>query len=246
VVNEDAVAFDAQHGLVVVADGLGGLRGGDAAANEAIRAIRAYFDGSKPSPPKSNTVSHAHAETRKPRAMSPDERLRMAIVYANLQLLELSARDDRYRGSASTVLCLLACEDSVLLAHVGDSRAYRVRDGMLEALTEDHLLVNELLKSGQLRPGDVASFPHKNVITRVLGMGEEVLVDSVVVTPALGELFLLCTDGLTRELSDDEIAGLVREHRGNDSLLCHALVRAANDRTGSDNITVATARVREL
>jgi len=129
-------------------------------------------------------------------------------------------------------------EAGVTIGHVGDSRAYLVREGKLEQLTEDHLLVNELLKSGKLSPQEAELHPQRSVITRAVGTDPDVDVDAFVVEAAEGDIFLLCSDGLTDMVGDDDILDTVERHREDLDRVTKALVSAANRGGGEDNITV--------
>jgi protein phosphatase len=125
---------------------------------------------------------------------------------------------------------------------VGDSRLYRRRDGALKQLTEDHSLLNDYIKMKNLSPDEIASFPHKNVIVRALGMKDTVQVDVHVEQPVLGDLYLLCSDGLSGMIKDDEIAAIAEAEKDMD-VLCERLIGEANKNGGVDNITVVAVRV---
>ena len=137
----------------------------------------------------------------------------------------------------TTVVALFAVEDGVYVAHVGDSRSYRLREGKLEQLTEDHSLLNDYKKSRALTPEEILAFPHKNVIVRALGMREAVEVDLRRVAVAQGDTFLLCSDGLSGMVPDERIAEIVRLHSRDLRGAAQALVDAANDGGGQDNVT---------
>src|ERR1700722_14775052 len=134
-----------------------------------------------------------------------ENRLITGIKLANLRIFESAQRDARQRGMGTTIVALFAVEDGVYLAHVGDSRVYRMRDEKLEQLTEDHSLLNDYIKMKRLTPEEIANFPHKNVIVRALGMKDTVKVDTRLEQPRAGDVYLLCSDGLSGPVTDDEI-----------------------------------------
>lgn len=160
------------------------------------------------------------------------------IQEANRRVHQRSLEDPDTFGMGTT-LTVAAVEDGVVsIGHVGDSRAYLVRDGTLEQLTEDHSLVGELLRSGKLSPEEAESHPQRSMITRALGTDPDVDVDIFAVEPRPDDLFLLCSDGLTSMVDDREILRLVGEKRGDLQQLVKALIKAANKGGGEDNITV--------
>jgi protein phosphatase len=145
-----------------------------------------------------------------------------------------------------TTLTVASIEDgTVLIGHVGDSRAYLVRDGSLEQLTEDHSLVGELMRSGKLSAEEAEQHPQRSMITRALGTDPDVDVDVFPIEPHAGDLFLLCSDGLTTMVGDREILRLVEEKRGDLQGLVKALIKAANKGGGEDNITVVAFEIDE-
>ena len=128
------------------------------------------------------------------------------------------------------------------MAHLGDSRCYRIRDGLIEQLTEDHSLLNDYKKLAQLTADEIKNFPHKNVITRALGMKETVQVDVRTEAVRPGDIYLLCCDGLTGELSDEEMLRTVLENEDDLDRACRMLIDQANEHGGKDNITVILVR----
>src|SRR5207253_645177 len=136
--------------------------------------------------------------------------------------------------------------DIVRIGHVGDSRAYLVRDHSLEQLTEDHSLVGELIRSGRLSPEEAGAHPHRSVITRVLGTDPEVEVDAFSIGTKPGDVFMLCSDGLTAMVDDARILAVLEEHRGEPDAAAKALVAEANASGGEDNITVVLFQIASL
>ena len=150
--------------------------------------------------------------------------------------------DDSHRGMGTTVTAAKVTGDEVSLGHVGDSRAYRLRDGELEQLTSDHSLVAELERSGQITPEAAEHHPQRSIITRALGPEPDVQVDTYTLAGRDGDVFLICSDGLTSMVSDDELGSILRSAASLDEA-AESLVRAANQSGGKDNITVVLFRL---
>jgi protein phosphatase len=167
-----------------------------------------------------------------------------AIKLANLKIHEQAQKDPRCHGMGTTVVSALFLDRALVVGHVGDSRLYRRRDGALKQITEDHSLLNDYIKMKNLSADEIAAFPHKNVIVRALGMKDTVQVDVHVDAPALGDLYILCSDGLSGMVKDEELESIILEENDLD-VLCEKLVAAANKNGGLDNITVVAARVEE-
>ena len=211
--NEDA--FVVQPPLFAVADGMGGAQAGEIASRLAAEALRdAAVDG------------------------GGEERVISLIQAANRRVYERSHEDAAASGMGTTMTVALVGDGRVVIGHVGDSRAYRVREGELEQLTEDHSLVAELIRSGQLSPEEAERHPQRSVITRALGTDPDVDVDAFTVESQPGDIFLLCSDGLTTMVSDDEILSVVEENRRDLQTAAKQLVGHANRGGGEDNITV--------
>ncbi len=212
--NEDA--YVVQPPLFAVADGMGGAQAGEVASRLAKAAL----------------------EETDPGALSGPERVTSLIQEANRRVHERSNADPATSGMGTTMTVALVEGSGVTIGHVGDSRAYLVRDGRLEQLTEDHSLVNELLKSGKLSPEEAETHPQRSVITRAVGTDPDVDVDSFIVDAQDGDVFLICSDGLTDMVGDDAILGLVEKNRRDLDRAARELVSAANRGGGEDNITV--------
>jgi serine/threonine protein phosphatase PrpC len=224
VANEDSFAIARGVGLCVVADGMGGHRAGRVASqlatDHAVSAIEA-LTGSQ---------------------LCATEKLRHAVADANAGIRSRSQDDPDLSGMGTTFVALLASEQRVALAHVGDSRVYLIRGGQIRPLTEDHSVVGELLRGRKISEDDARAHPHRHVLTRALGAGSAAEPDLAELTPSPGDTFVLCSDGLTTHLRDDEIREIVA--RG-DSLQkrCDRLIAAANRRGGLDNITALLVQV---
>ena len=167
------------------------------------------------------------------------------IQEANRRVYDRSNTDPNTSGMGTTMTVALVEDANVAFGHVGDSRAYLIRDGRMEQLTEDHSLVNELMKSGKLSREEAQTHPQKSVITRAVGTDPDVDVDTFTVPVQTGDLFLLCSDGLTDVVSEDEILDLVERNRQDIDRALRALVKEANRGGGEDNITVVAFEIAE-
>jgi len=173
-------------------------------------------------------------------AIQGEEGVATVVRAANARIFERAVHDPAVAGMGTTATVAVVDEraGTVTIAHVGDSRAYLYRDGELEQLTTDHSLVGELVRSGRLTEDEAAVHPHRSVITRALGTDAEVEVDTLTLEVAAGDLVLLCSDGLSAMVRDDEIAQVLRSAEGVPRAAAEALVSAANAAGGEDNVTV--------
>jgi len=220
--NEDA--HFARTPLFVIADGMGGAQAGEVASGTAVEVLAAGLpDGSG----------------------SVEERLAARVSEANRRVHELSITKRDLAGMGTTVTAAYVGEHEVAIAHVGDSRAYLLRDGVLERLTHDHSLVEEFVRQGKLTPEEADEHPQRSIITRALGPEPDVEVDRLSVRGRDGDVFLVCSDGLTSMVPEARVADLARAA---DSLegAARDLIDAANDAGGRDNITVVLFRLEEL
>ncbi len=212
--NEDTFVLDPP--LFAVADGMGGAQAGEVASRLAAAAFREYHEADR---------------------LAPNDRLQAIIEEANRRIYDRARSDSNVSGMGTTVTAALLIGGRVTLGHVGDSRAYRIREGELEQLTEDHSLVGDLMRSGRLTAEEAEAHPQRSVITRALGTDPEVTVDTSVVDAQPGDLFLLCSDGLTTMVADEDILGILAAAPTLDDA-ARELVRAANTGGGEDNVTV--------
>lgn len=236
---DDFYLSDGAEALCVVADGMGGHRSGEVASAMAIKAIVEYYRETMES------VDHA-AEAEKEDADAADliqHRLAQAVQNANRCVFEAASESELYRGMGTTIVSGYFTNEGVYLAHIGDSRAYRMRDGELQQRTEDHSLANEYVRMGILSPEDVEYFPYKNVITRACGLTDEVEVDVRYDELQAGDLYVFCSDGLTDMVNDKRLAEILGEDDAELDDLCRQLIKEANENGGADNITVVLARV---
>jgi protein phosphatase len=210
--------------LFAVADGMGGAQAGELASSLAASAVR----------------EDDHQESG-----SAERRVVELIQEANRRVYQRSAEDAAVSGMGTTMTVALVEDGTVTFGHVGDSRAYLIRDGKLEQLTEDHSLVAELVRSGQLSPEEAEIHPQRSVITRALGSDPDVDVDTFSIPAQEGDLFMLCSDGLTSMLDDERILETVEKNRSDLRRTAKALISAANKRGGEDNITVVFFEIAE-
>jgi PPM family protein phosphatase len=212
--NEDAYVVEPP--LFAVADGMGGAQAGELASSLAAAALK---------------------DVQEPGG-GGEERVDELIQQANRRVYERQSQDAAASGMGTTMTVALVEDGRVAIGHVGDSRAYLIRGRSLEQLTEDHSLVAELVRSGKLSPEEAEGHPQRSVITRALGTDPDVDVDTFSIETRPGDLFLICSDGLTSMVDDDMIMTEVARNRDDLKSAAKALVRAANNGGGEDNITV--------
>jgi serine/threonine protein phosphatase PrpC len=219
--NEDSLVL--RPPFFAVADGMGGARAGEVASAIAAEA----FEGA--------SASGEAAEAQ----------LGKILREANRRIYDLAVSDESHRGMGTTLTAAKVHDGEVSIAHVGDSRAYRMRDGELEQITRDHSLVAELERSGQITAEAAEHHPQRSIITRALGPEPDVDVDTYTLSAREGDVFLLCSDGLTSMISDDEVAAILRTADSLDQA-ADGLIKAANQSGGRDNITVVLFRLGEV
>jgi protein phosphatase len=233
--NEDNLAILSEHGLYVVADGMGGHASGEVASKMAVETLRDFFAATAADPERTWPYKMDRSKGYE------ENRLITAIKLANLRIFEAAQNDAKKRGMGTTIVAIFAAGEGVHVAHVGDSRVYRIRDGRIEQLTEDHSLLNDYIKMRRLSDEEIANFPHKNVIVRALGMKESVKVDTRFEVPQPGDVLLLCSDGLSGPVGDREMLDIVTSAPDLASATT-ALIERANENGGPDNITCVLAR----
>jgi serine/threonine protein phosphatase PrpC len=233
--NEDNFAIMAEFGLYVVADGMGGHASGEIASKMAVDTLQEFFAATADDPERTWPYKMDRSKGYE------ENRLVTGIKLCNLRIFEAAQRNTKQRGMGTTLVALFAVEDGVYIAHVGDSRVYRLRDGNMEQLTEDHSLLNDYKKMKHLTEEEIANFPHKNVIVRALGMKDTVKVDTRFESPRVGDTMILCTDGLCGPVLDENILRIVQQSTDL-SLAVSRLIDAANESGGPDNITCVIAR----
>lgn len=166
----------------------------------------------------------------------------MGIKWANFNVFEKATTDISFKGMGTTCVWVHFFDGHCAIAHVGDSRCYRIRDGAIEQVTEDHSLINEYKKIAKLSEEEIKNFPHKNIIVRALGMKEAVAVDTRLESLRPGDTYLLCCDGLSGEVEDPGMLEAVLEAKGDLEKGCRDLIDRANRHGGRDNITVILVR----
>jgi protein phosphatase len=216
--NEDSLAI--RPPMFAVADGMGGAKAGEVASALAVEAVKNAGDSDEP----------------------VEEQLAAIVRSANRRIYDLAVADESRRGMGTTLTLVKVHDGEVSIAHVGDSRAYRMRDSVLSQVTRDHSLVAELERSGQITAEAAEHHPQRSIITRALGPEPDVEVDTYTLSGRDGDLFLICSDGLTSMISDDEVTSILRSAASLDEA-AEALVLAANQSGGKDNITVILFRL---
>lgn len=239
--NEDAFWVDADQGLFLVADGMGGLAAGEVASRLAVTTVAHLLTA--PSPFDTREYAPPGTPTWHPAS----QRFRRAVTAANTAVLEASkARFGSFgaSGMGSTLVGLYRCDDGFVMANVGDSRAYQYRAGSLRQLSEDHSLVMAQVRQGLLSPEQAAHSPERHIIYRALGMSSELEVEPVPIALEPGDLYLLCSDGLTDAVDDARLADILSKAGAIEpELACRQLMRAALERQAQDNVTVVLARI---
>jgi PPM family protein phosphatase len=235
--NEDSFAVEADLNLFVVADGMGGHQAGDVASRLATEMIVKFFRS-----------THGEELTWPfdfdPHLSEEENRLSSGVKLANHQIVELGNRRPELHGMGTTVVAALFSgqKGKLYIAHVGDSRAYRVRGGEIRQLTRDHSLVNDYLDANPELSEERRNDLPKNVITRALGMQENIPVDLTAFDVELGDVYLLCSDGLSGMVDDEDIWSAIESIPDLDAA-CHRLINLANAHGGEDNVTALLVRV---
>lgn len=230
--NEDALYLLPEESLYIVADGMGGHASGEVASQMAVETVTSFFRMTT----RDEEVTWPFKEEKNLRY--DENRLVAGIKFSNQRIFEAAAREARFKGMGTTIVTAFFTQGGAYLGHVGDSRGYRVRDGRIEQITDDHSLLNDYIKANKLTPEEIEHFPHKNVIVRALGMKETVQVDVNRLDPKPNDYYLLCSDGLSSMIGDDRILENILSARDLESA-CENLIGSANAAGGTDNITVA-------
>lgn len=220
-INQDSFAVDMDHGLFIVADGMGGHAAGEKASQTAVQIITERLGGSV------NASSNGQLL----------DALQTAIQDANREIINASMEDSSMRGMGTTATVIVTKSNQIYVGHVGDSRAYLIRNRRIDQITEDHSIVAQLVRARAITPQEAARHPYRNVITRCLGMQVEVEADTQQRELKQGDRLLICSDGLSGLVSDDEMLQMVTTSE-DPQKTCVDLVNLALERGGSDNITV--------
>ncbi|MFZ5352628.1 MAG: Stp1/IreP family PP2C-type Ser/Thr phosphatase [Bacillota bacterium] len=217
--------------LFMVADGMGGANAGEVASSMAIEEIASYISR--------NIASAMQSADRK---NSIQSMIRDAIAYTNDKIYKKSVLESNCFGMGTTLSLVLAVAENIYIGHIGDSRIYLIRDNSITRLTDDHSLVAELVKNGTIKPEDAQNHPQKNIITRALGTEYNIEADEKNICIKDGDYLVLCTDGLTNLLEDEEIMNIVIEE-DETAAACDKLIKSAITKGGNDNITVVIIQI---
>lgn len=224
-INEDAFLANAEAGLFVVCDGMGGAAAGEVASRLAVETIAAALGSGM-----DNGAGDARFSAR-------TRQLGDAVRKANLAIIDRARRDHAHAGMGTTVVAAWADAGMVSVAHVGDSRAYLATAQGFESITSDHSLVEAQVQAGLIDRRESLQSEQQNILLRALGRDEGVAIDLAEITVAAGDRLLLCTDGLTRMVADEQLAAMLDRHRGEPQRACDRLIETANHNGGPDNIT---------
>ncbi|MGH7821706.1 MAG: Stp1/IreP family PP2C-type Ser/Thr phosphatase [Candidatus Binatia bacterium] len=221
--NEDSSALLPERGLFLVADGMGGAAGGKRASQTAVEAIGERLAGAEP---------------------AGSEALLESVLEANRRIFAMAAADSSLKGMGTTIVALLVEDERTgVVLNVGDSRIYRLRGEVFEQLTRDHSFVADLLRRNDISEDEARSHPYRHMLTRALGVSEEVTPDVRRVDLADGDLYLLCSDGVYGMMSPEDLRRIVAENRHSAESVCRELIAAARNGGGRDNATVVAVRL---
>jgi protein phosphatase len=230
--NEDAVQVSVDHRAAVLADGMGGYNAGEIASSIATSVFMAELER------RLRQLNDRHAGGRRLQQL-----MSAAVGAANSEILDAALYEPQYSGMGTTLVAVLFRHDRVVIAHVGDSRCYRFRHGELTLLTRDHSLLQEQIDAGLVSPEWARYAPNKNLITRALGVTPQIDVETNDYQIEEGDLYLLCSDGLSDMLSAEQMGTMLHEHQSELDRLGELFVQEANDNGGRDNISVILARI---
>jgi PPM family protein phosphatase len=234
--NEDSIAADAARGLVVLADGMGGYNAGEVASGMATTVITTELQHSiEQTPPYQiePTTGRPHGEML----------LRDQIAKANTSIYQAAQSQPQYSGMGTTLVTAMFYDNKITIAHIGDSRAYRLRGEALEQLTRDHSLLQEQIDSGMITPEQAKFSQNKNLVTRALGIDPSVEPEIHAYDTRPGDVYLLCSDGLNDMVTDEDIGMTLQTLSSNLRLAAQQLVQMANDNGGRDNVSVILVRI---
>ena len=227
--NQDSmfISNDPSLRLFIVADGMGGHKAGELASKLAVESIVGYFSSVSPKITSEVKAQGAVVDS---------------IAMANEEIFNKSTKDSECTGMGTTLTMCYAYKSKLILGHVGDSRAYILRDGGIAQLTEDHSLVNQLIRGGKITRQEAINHPQRNVITRAVGTSEDIEVDTLILKPLKNDVIILCSDGLTNMVGDIELLSIFSDREDLQSA-CRMAVELAKTNGGTDNITVIAIRI---
>lgn len=233
--NEDAFGLFADLHLYIIADGMGGHAAGEVASQMAVDVMQDYIASTQ------NQTDITLPFDVPPGMPLPAQRLLVAGKLANQKIYQLSRSESQLAGMGTTMVSLIVDGQTAYVTHAGDSRAYLIRSGTIKQVTEDHSLVNEYISQGLLSPADASTHPLKHVITRALGSSPKIDMDVKTIPLLPGDLFLLCSDGLSSFATEQEIYSRIADSRTHLEEGCKRLIELALQKGGDDNITVLLA-----
>ena len=234
--NEDAVASDLNIGLVILADGMGGYKAGEVASEVAVLMVAAEI---------AEAMGDKKPLRLRGKLLPESEMLIEAVDKANTAIYHISQQQPQCAGMGTTIVAGIFTNNKLIVGHIGDSRMYRLRDKVLTQLTEDHSLVQEQINAGEITEAQAKNADNKNLVTRALGIDPDVDLDLHEHDVATSDVYLLCSDGLTEMVTDDEISIMLQEAGYNIERAAVNLIRFANDKGGKDNVSVVIAHVKK-
>ena len=236
--NEDSIGHNAELGLLVLADGMGGHKGGEVASALAVDSILNSLQ---------TTLSEIKSgEIDEETGYSLESiTIEAAIKKANTVIYQASQKNKQYEGMGTTIVVLLFFDNRLTVAHVGDSRLYRQRNNTLELMTRDHTLLQELVDRGFYTPEEAQQSLNKNLVTRAVGVSPTVEVDLMEDIASIDDIYLLCSDGLNDMINDDIIQGCVNNFKDNLDTLAAELIALAKQNGGKDNVSALLAKINK-
>ena len=235
--NEDAIASDRSIGLLLLADGMGGYKAGEVASEIAVLMIAAELTEAMRHPIRYNNLSAG---------VLPEAKMMLdAVKKTNATIYQISLNEPQCAGMGTTLVVAIFTSNQLVVGHIGDSRLYRFRDRALTQLTEDHSLIQEQINAGLISLAQAESSTKKNLVTRALGVDETVELELQVVDVLVGDVYLLCSDGLSDLVKDATIAKILDDANDDMTLAANQLIDTANNHGGYDNISVIIAQVNK-
>ncbi len=235
--NEDSVAVEPDYGLVILADGMGGYNAGEVASGIAVTVMVSEI---APRLENASPIQTDEATGEELAVML----LRAGICKANVSIYQAANSQSQYAGMGTTIVSALFYDNRVVIGHVGDSRAYRLRGEKLELITRDHSLLQEQIDSGMISIENARHSKNKNLVTRAVGIDAEVIPEIHLHDVEVGDVYLLCSDGLNDMVEDEDIESVLYGMQGNLPLAAEQLIQIANDNGGRDNVSVILVKVK--
>jgi serine/threonine protein phosphatase PrpC len=236
--NEDTIALNPTHGIAILADGMGGYSAGEVASRIATDVLQESLEEGM------DRMQSQSQDLLTTRGRQIQNLMVDSIQRANSAVIEAARVEPEYHGMGTTLVAALFHNDKVTIAHVGDSRAYRFREGELTQITRDHSLLQEQIDAGLIDPEWARFAEHKNLVTRALGVDPEMEVEIHDHQTEPGEIYLLCSDGLSDMLTDEEMCEALKRYGSGLQNACDELVQQANYNGGHDNISVILVKVQ--